>query len=347
MRKSAIINRRSSVALTALLLALTGTSLRADDIRLASGEILSGKVLSTDAKTVRFLHPVLGELSLPAAQITILPKDAAARAAALKNAPAPMTPEAIAAANPASAQVNPNPAPAPTPAPTPAKPKDPESFWEGWKGTVDLGLNGSAGNSENFSLRGAVGLKRTTEPMETAVNFSYIYATDDGRATKSRAEASIRNDWLFKDSPWGFFAQGKFEFDDFQSWLYRVSAFAGPSYTFIKNDTTLLRGRVGFGLSREIMRRADNAITPEALAGLDFEHKLNDRTKVFANVDYLPSLKRFTTFRIDSKAGLEILLDKDSGMNFKLGAADRYQSNPGPGAKRNDIDYFATLGWNF
>ncbi|MBL0871539.1 MAG: DUF481 domain-containing protein, partial [Phycisphaerales bacterium] len=231
--------------------------------------------------------------------------------------------------------------------PTPAKPKDPESFWDGWKGTVDLGLNGSSGNSENLSLRGAVGLKRATEDMETAVNFSYIYATDDGKATKSRAEASIRNDWLLKDSPWGFFAQGKFEFDDFQSWLYRVSAFAGPSYTFIKNDDTLLRGRLGFGLSREIMRNADNAINPEALAGLDFEHKLNDRTKVFANVDYLPSLKRFTTFRIDSKAGLEILLDKDSGMNFKLGANDRYQSNPGPGAKRNDIDYFATLGWSF
>ncbi len=330
------------------LVGLAGTVVRGDEVRAASGEILSGKVLSADGKTVRFLHPVLGELSLSAGQVTVLPKDAAARAAALKNAPAVMTPEEIAAANPASAQVNPNPAPAAAAAPAAsAKPKDPESFWEGWKGTVDLGLNGSAGNSETLSLRGAVGLKRVTEPMETAVNFSYIYATDDGKATKSRAEASIRNDWLFKDSPWGFFALGKFEFDDFQSWLYRVSAFAGPSYTFIKDDSTLLRGRIGFGLSREIMRNADNAITPEALAGLDFEHKLNDRTKIFANVDYLPSLKRFTTFRIDSKAGLEILLDKDSGMNFKLGAADRYQSNPGPGAKRNDIDYFATLGWSF
>lgn len=329
------------------LVGLAGTVVSGDEVRLASGEILSGKVLSADGKTVRFLHPVLGELSLSAGQVTVLPKDAAARAAALKNAPAVMTPEEIAAANPASAQVNPNPAPAAAAAPAAAKPKDPESFWEGWKGTVDLGLNGSAGNSETLSLRGAVGLKRVTEPMETAVNFSYIYATDDGKATKSRAEASIRNDWLFKDSPWGFFAQGKFEFDDFQSWLYRVSAFAGPSYTFIKNDATLLRGRIGFGLSREIMRNAENAINPEALAGLDFEHKLNDRTKIFANVDYLPSLKRFTTFRIDSKAGLEILLDKDSGMNFKLGAADRYQSNPGPGAKRNDIDYFATLGWSF
>ncbi|MBX9737625.1 MAG: DUF481 domain-containing protein, partial [Phycisphaerales bacterium] len=214
-------------------------------------------------------------------------------------------------------------------------------------GSVDAGLNGSSGNSETLSARAGLGLVRKTEPMETNLNFLYVYATNDGTANKSRFEANLRNDWFFKDSKWGFFALGKFEFDDFQSWLYRTSAFAGPSYTFIKNDKMLLRGRAGVGLSREFGRQADNAIIPEALFGGDFEYKFSDTMKAFATVDVLPSLKRFTDFRVDSKAGLEFLLDKDSGMNLKLGIADRYKSNPSGVSKRNDLEYFATLGWNF
>lgn len=322
------------------VLAASGGALAGDEIRLSTGEVLSNvTMVKRENGRVTFKHDLLGEVTLPEASFALVPKDPAARETFLKKngTVAPMAP----AAEP------PKPA-APVEKPKdPPKPADPESFWDGWKGSIDLGLNGSAGNSENMSFRGGVALERKTELMETKAGFSYVYATDDGRATKSRAEAFVRNDWLFKDSPWGLFAMGKIEFDDFQSWMYRASAYAGPSYTFIKNDTMLLRGRVGAGISREFLRNAENAIIPEGLIGGDFEYKLNDRAKMFANVDVLPSLKRFTDYRIDAKTGLEYMLDKESGMNLKIGANDRYKSNPGPGSKRNDVEYFLTIGWNF
>ncbi len=336
--------RSSRIALLLLAVGLFTTvqsAARADDVRLATGEVLSGKVLVTSEKYIRFLHPVLGEINLPRDQVTILPADPKAREAAVK---------AAVAAQPASAAAPPA-APAapaaPTPPAPPPKPVDPESFWDGWKGSLDAGVNGSSGNSETLSTRVGLGFVRKTEAMETNLNFLYVYATNDGRADKSRAEVNLRNDWFFKDSNWGFFALGKLEFDDFQSWLYRTSVFAGPSYAFIKNDKMLLRGRAGAGVSREFLRQADNAIIPEALLGVDFEYKFSETVRAFATADYLPSLKRFSNFRVDSKAGLEFLIDKDSGLNLKLGVADRYKSNPSGNSKRNDIEYFATLGLTF
>lgn len=327
--------RIASILLAVGLAAASAPTALADDVRLATGEVLSGKVLVTSDRFIRFLHPVLGEINLPRDQVTILPTDPKSREAAIK---------AAAAAQPAPAA--PVPA-APAVPPPPPEPPEPDSFWQGWKGSIDAGVNGSAGNTDTLSTRAGLGLVRKTEAMETNLNFLYVYSTNDGRADKSRAEINLRNDWFLKDSNWGFFALGKAEFDDFQSWLYRTSAFAGPSYAFIKNDTVLLRGRVGAGVSREFGRGADNAIIPEALLGVDFEYKFSDTMKAFATADYLPSLKRFTDFRVDSKAGLEFLLDKNSGLNLKLGVADRYKSNPSGVSKRNDIEYFATVGLTF
>lgn len=232
------------------------------------------------------------------------------------------------------------------PATPPAPPPDPGTFWEGWKHTAEVGINGSEGNSETFSGRGLIGANRKTSTMETTADIGYIFAKSDGEKSKSRGEANLRNDWVLAE-PWGFYATGKLEYDEFQSWLWRFSAFAGPSYNFIKNDRTLLRGRVGLGITKEFGRDADNDIDLSLDIGVDFEHKLTERSKIYANLDYFPSLTDFPEFRAVGKAGYEVLVDPESGMSLKLGVADRYDSSPGDGRKRNDFEYFALLAWTF
>lgn len=316
--------------LGSLVLAPSAMGQAADLIKLNSGEVLSGKVLSQTDKVVKFQHPVLGVIDLPLNQVTIL-QNLTAKIAAEEKAKA----EEAAKAKTAEA------------AKTAGVKTDPDSFFEGWKGRIEGGLNGSAGNSESLSLRFVLGLKRTTEEMETQVGSSYFYATDEGNKSKSRAETFARNDWFFKDSPWGLFALGRIEYDEFQSWLWRLSGYAGPSYTVIKDDTTLLRFRVGGGVQRELGRNNRNEFIPEGLFGVDFTHKLNDRTNIFANADYLPSLRDFSQYRIVAKGGLEFIIDPKSGMSLKLGAEDRYNSEPGTDRKKNDVEYFLTVGWDF
>lgn len=235
--------------------------------------------------------------------------------------------------------------PAAAAAAVPAKPADPDSFFKGWKGDVEGGLNGSEGNSENLSFRAGVAATRETSKMKTTAALTYTYATSDGEKTKSRGVLDVRNDWNMGER-WIFFATGKAEYDEFQDWDWRLSAFAGPGYYFVKHDRTKLLGRVGLGLTREIGGSRDEFI-PEGLLGLDVEHKLTQRQKVFASVDWLPDLSELWEYRLNAKAGWEILVDPEVNMTLKLGIEDRYNHNPGPDREKNDVEYFMLLAWNF
>lgn len=229
-----------------------------------------------------------------------------------------------------------------------AAPAPEVSFWNGWKRNADLGLNGSSGNSETLSIRGLIGAERKTETLETKANVGYVFANNDGEKSKSRGEANIFNNWNFgADSPWGWFAQGKVEYDEFQSWKWRFSGSTGPSYTFIKNEKTTLRGRVGLGAFYETGKSADDELHPELDLGLDFTHQFSETQKMFATIDYYPSLDEFPAYRVTAQAGYEILLSKEDNLSLKLGIQDRYDSSPGLGNKRNDVEYFVALSFNF
>jgi putative salt-induced outer membrane protein YdiY len=295
-------------------------------VTLKTGEVLRGTFGGIADDKVVIDHPVLGRISIPRAELAgwtaTVPGEAAP-------APAPATPPA-------------DPAKPATPPPPPA----PQTFWDGWTGSVELGLNGSEGNSSNLNFRAGFGAERKTEETETKFTFAYSYAKDDGEATESKGQAELRNDWILgKDSPWRVYALGRIEYDEFQAWDWRASAFAGIGYQFFKDEKTTFIGRFGAGASQEYGSE-DNRIHPELNLGIDFEHKFTDTQKFTLTLDYYPDLLDLSEYRVVGKAAYEILLDKDNGMTLKVGVEDRYDSSPGD-AKRNDLDYFALLVFKF
>lgn len=222
-----------------------------------------------------------------------------------------------------------------------------DSFWSGWDGSVAFGLTGNAGNTENLSLRGTVGAKRTTEHIETTLGFLYSYASTDSEATENRARFDARNDWLFGEgSRWRYFISGFVEYDEFQDWDLRIGLFNGFGYDFIKSERTTLTGRAGLGAVTDI-GGDDDEVRFEGLLGLDWTHQLNDRNKLYASATYFPDFSDMPEFRVEAKAGWEIKLDETNGMFLNLGVEDRYDSDPGGDSESNDFAYFALLGWNF
>jgi putative salt-induced outer membrane protein YdiY len=220
------------------------------------------------------------------------------------------------------------------------------SFTRGWKRTVAAGLNGADGNSENFSGRIAFDLGRVTDELETHLDSFYKFSTSEGVESENRGEVAFRHDWSFKDSPWGFFVRSKAEYDEFQDWDWRLSASAGPSYALIRTDKTKLKLRAGAGASREFGGDS-NEIVPEAVFGFDLAHKFTERQSVSVSYDYLPNLDMFTQYRMNLRAAYEIVIDPKDNLTLKLGVDDRYDSAPGEDRRRNDIEYFALLGWSF
>lgn len=252
-----------------------------------------------------------------------------------------------AALNAADAAMSLMPQAATEPEDAPVVEAGPSSIWKGWSGSVEGGLNGSDGNSESLNIRAAFNAQRKSDTMETKFRSEYSYATNGGEKEKNRWFNELRNDWLLgTDKRWSFFALGQVEYDDFQDWNWRLSAFVGPGYKLVKTDKTTLNARAGAGLTKYIGGET-NEIIPEGLLALDVEHQLTERQKLTGSFEYYPSFKQFSEYRIVARAGWEILVDPAVNMMLKLGVEDRYDSNPGDGFKKNDIDYFAMIGWKF
>lgn len=292
-------------------------------LTLTNGEIVRGELTGLKDGVAVIKHPIFGDIAVARAMVAQVALDEQPNATI--------------------------PAPQPSPeAPPPEEvPPTPTSFLEGWKGTVEFGLNGSSGNTERVNLRAGLGAARKTDKTDTTLNFTYSWARDDGDNTENRARLDARNDWLLgDDTPWRLFAKGSFEFDDFQEWDSRASLFGGVGYEFIDTSETFLLGRVGAGITREFGGE-DNDIMPEGLLGLDFRHALTERQQINATAEFLPDLEDIGAYRAIGRASYDILIDPEANLKLKLGVEDRYDSDPGDGFKRNDFDYFALIAWEF
>lgn len=326
-------------ATLAALLCACGQASALDTVQLSTGEKLKVEILEITSQSVRFRHPVLGELTVPAENVRIAPADATAFAAKTESHKEPPPPDVP------REKLDP-PKPGEAPRPSVPEPSELDEQRDRWRGGVEGGVSGTEGNSQSSSLRFGLSAKRQSEILETAISSSVVYATDRGEKTASRGELSAQNDWLLRNSPWGFFVRGRAEYDEFQDWDWRLSAYAGPSYAFIRNSRTTLRARVGAGAAYEFGGESE-AVKPEGLAGLDLAHRLTERQDLYMIADYLPSLSNFPQYRLDLRAGWRVLIDPETRMNLHIGAADRYDSSPGPDKDRSDIEYFMTIGWQF
>jgi putative salt-induced outer membrane protein YdiY len=223
---------------------------------------------------------------------------------------------------------------------------DPDSFFKEWKFSIEAGLSGASGNTDRIGARAAITGSRETVKTTTTVGAMYLYAEDNGDKSQDRFDSFIRNDWKITDSKWRVFARAQAEYDYFRDYDWRITGVLGMGYALIDNDTTFLLPRFGIAVTREI-GGSDNRWVPELNLGFDFTHKFSDTAKFFFTFDSFWSMLDYPEYRLVGATGLEFLLNADTGMIFRIGAEDRYDSTPGDGRDRNDLTYFATVGWRF
>lgn len=216
-------------------------------------------------------------------------------------------------------------------------------LYEGWSASYELGMNGSEGNAVSFNLSTGLNLERKTESQVSKISLNYANASNDGILVRDFALLRGRNEYLFADSPWSLFTEGLIEYDRFQAFDYRLTLASGLGYRFIENETSLVKGRIGLGTSREF-GGPNEEWKPELVLGLDLKHQLSERQKLYCTVDYYPNLTDFSDFRLIADAGWELLLDQATHTSLKIGIIDRYDSTP-EGRRANDLNYSVLLLW--
>jgi putative salt-induced outer membrane protein YdiY len=212
-----------------------------------------------------------------------------------------------------------------------------------WERGIELGVNGSEGNAQSFSLLAAGRIKRKTDRSTLKAELTYGKSEANSVLTQHYGFLDSRWDLKLGNARWTYFNLLQMSFDEFKPFDYRINFSAGLGYDFIQHEQHKLTGRFGAGASREL-GGATQAWVPESTFGGNYEHQLSRRQKVLAAVDYFPSWENFMDYRVVGTASWEFLLDQETNLSLKLGMIDRFDSTPA-NAKANDVDYFLTLLW--
>ncbi len=221
----------------------------------------------------------------------------------------------------------------------------PVQWLDPWEGNVEIGLSGSEGNTQTLNYLLGLDAKRETD--DDIINFDVTYDRKSAESveTAPRLFGEIRWELLFEDSLWTWYFHETTEYDEFKAFDVRLSYDTGLGRRLIKNEITSLLARAGAGTSHEIGGPNENLV-PEAVFGLEFSHKLNERQKLSASSEYSPDVTDFRDYRLKSKASWEVVLDEETNLSLKVSILDRYDSTP-DGKKPNDLDYTFTLLWSF
>ena len=212
-----------------------------------------------------------------------------------------------------------------------------------WKMSLELGTNGATGNTDTISLKTGSEVVRETDFSKLFLKISYAKTEANSAETQNFGLFDVGHDWKFGDSPWEFFAKLQLAYDEFKAFDSRLALNSGVGYAWLKNKVITFKSRFGAGTSREFGGPVDQWI-PEALFGLDYEHKLTEKQKLTAKVEYFPDWSDFASYRIVSDLSWEVMLDEVADLSLKFALIDQYDSTPS-GVKPNDLNYSAVLIW--
>jgi hypothetical protein len=301
------------------LAGVAGAAVAQDDLTtltLSSGETIRVRVLERTPESLRVEHPLLGDLTVPAAEVQ-----------SLAGAPYEPPVEQIAAQPEEAAGVVPEPDPV-------------------WDSELSLGIDGSEGNTEDFNLRAEFRTERLIEDVERFAFLSrYTLETDNGDRNENEWYNRASQEWFLPESPrWSWFIGGDAEYDEFETWDLRVSAQTGPSYLFIDDETTTLRGRVGLGGAYEFGAE-DERLIPELFLGYGLEHDLDDRSRITSNGGFFLDLEEGDEFRSIWDAAYEVDMTEAGDWRLRLGVQHEYDSDSD--VTPWDLDYFVALVLGF
>jgi len=289
---------------------------------LSNGDTLSGMLVSQSEERVVIQHPTLGEINVPTASIAeplVTRKEFEASLAAVEESE-----------------------------------KEEEikeglfgsSFLRGWDRNFSFGLSGSQGNATTLDVNSQLLLSYKTENYRLKSDTQYFVSTvgDDFTTTKNQAYSAFDADWLFPTSKWFAFSVTRWDYDEFRGTFdHRIAVSAGPGYQFLDSDRFQLSAKVGPGFNRTF-GGSDPGWTFELFAGFDFTWVINEYMTFTTANTIFPNLSNPGEFRTVSNADLKTDI-ADTGFNFSIGIVNEYNTEVRP--KRNDLNYYANVGYDF
>lgn len=325
-------------------------------IRLATGDVITCELVRRQPGSVVVHHPVLGELTIPAAQIEEIQPVAAAASrqpGAAQPAPAP-APASSAATQPGMApspiesiaqQVLPvGPSDAedsavdPTDAPKP--PKGP------WRATIAAAVNYTDNNDKTLDARIAAGATyEIPDVEELALSAEYFFKTLNSDTTDNNLLVNGVYNRFIGDTPWLWFVKAQYQYSQFEAWEHRISGYGGVGYQMFKLPPVDLLLKIGAGATYEF--GPPSQTLPEGYGEAQFAWKISELQRLEMSGNIAPDLSDLGEFRVISRAEWQCKIDPTLDLALTLGVRWQYQSQVPAGDVNYDLRVYAGLQVGF
>ncbi len=215
-----------------------------------------------------------------------------------------------------------------------------------WKQAVDAGLNGSSGSSDSLSVH--LGYNASYKDEEDGWKFANAYDKAQTNRIESRNQffTDLQKDWFYGGNLWFAFAQGRYTWDKYKDWDYRISTTGGTGYEFIKNDTLYLTGRLGLGGNRT-RGGLNEEFTAEAVIALDSTWTISEREAADFNTTFYRNLDENDEYRNITSFNWKMKMTEYGKLAMKIGLSNEYDSLAAEGTEKNEFKYNISLAWGF
>lgn len=293
-------------------------------IELKGGDLIHGRLAGENEDSIIIVSPILGTLTLSREKVISVTELSEGENAE----------EAVAAKKKAEVE-----AAAKKKAEEEKKAKGP------WSGSVNVGLTYSDATktTTSFNLSGA--LDKKTEEEVFHIDALYFYSKENGNTTDNDVIANLDQTWLIEKSRWSFFAKATYQWDEFQGWEHRLSAYGGAGYAIIKEKDLSFTGRFGAGGTYEYT--GDRQFDPQLLFQLKTDWTIDQLQSFTGSIQIAPKVTEFSNYLLTLSTNYKVKFGKKSALSLNFTILSIYDSNPTEGGADNDLKLILSLGYNF
>ncbi|MGJ8657098.1 MAG: DUF481 domain-containing protein [Akkermansiaceae bacterium] len=214
---------------------------------------------------------------------------------------------------------------------------------EEWKNSFDLGATLTKGNSDSLLLTMGFTTEKKEKENEYRGDLFYTYGEETDTTTNDELLGSGAWRHLYSDR---FYAGPRFDFrrDDVADIQYRAALTGVVGYYVVKEEQTTLSLEGGLGFTFEEQGSVTNDYA-HAYVGEFFEHKLNDKTKIYQSFTMVLPTDDTGDYQFVVEAGLETTLT--DSLSLKVFAQDQYDAQPATGKDENDFKLITGISYKF
>lgn len=320
----------------------------ADEIHLSDGSIVRGAITSIKEESLTIKTDFAGDIKIPLGKIsgistdaeqTITLKDGGTYTGRLQYVEGEQqvveedTPEALQISRLGEMV----PVPPPDAPPLPAN----------WTGHVELGLNGSSGNSD--TLNALAGITTTREHIKDRLTL-YLrgkYQESDGERSANEVIGGVRYERDLTARLFAY-ARAELEYDEFENLDLRSTIGAGLGYFLIRNPRQDLKIRGGLLYEHEEFGDGSSDDKPLAEAGYDYRLDVRQWLRFNSTLTYFVDPTDVDDWRATAENAAELPLGGSMPWRLRLGVRNELDSDPLPGIDSLDTTYYLSLvySWN-